>query len=157
MAKRAWCCWLSILFVSGFLTVAEGAERARILRVRQERQAAQRTREAAPVELRLEKFLMEEPAPPAGETFRVEWQPVGRALAAGVVLRFEYRQERVRNMQQLIIRYPFEIRERRMATFEIAPTASQGGGSVTAWRVRVEQDGRVLAEQRSPTWTAAAR
>lgn len=154
MAKRAACCWLSIFIFSCCLAGAYGAERATILRVRQGRQEAAPNREAAPVELRLEKFLIVAPAPVPGETFRVEWQPVGRALEAGVVLRFEYRQERVRKMQQLTIRYPFAIGQRRTATFEIAPAAAQSGGAVTAWRVRVERDGRVLAEQRSPTWSA---
>lgn len=155
MAKRASCCWLSILIFSSCLVGAYGAEQARILRVRQERQEAAPRREAAPVELRLEKFLIVQPQPASGETFRVEWQPVGRALETGVVLGFEYRQERVRNIQQLTIRYPFAIGQRRTATFEISPVAVQSGGPVTAWRVRVERGDRVLAEQRSPTWSAA--
>lgn len=155
MARKAWCGWLCLVIFSAALASAEAAERARILRVVHEREQAPANSEAAPVELRLGRFLLEDAATPTGEVFRVEWQPVGQALRAGVVLRFEYRQERVREMQQLMIRYPFDVRERRTATFEIGPAALQSGGTVTAWRVRVEQESRVLAEKRSSSWAAS--
>lgn len=131
-------------------TTAFGAtERARILRVRQDRTAAPTaTREPAPVELRLDQFLAA-PSTAPREIFRVEWKPLNYALEAGATLRFLYRQERSQATQQLAIRYPFAVREPRTATFEIAPAAVEAGGRVVAWRAVLEAEGQILAELRS--------
>lgn len=101
----------------------------------------------SPIRLELSKFI--DAQADLGETFRVRWNPGSTGLAAGAVLRFQYQQAHVKKMQVLEIRYPFSVRENRVATFEIAPKAVRRGGEVVAWCVELLQHGQRLAEKSS--------
>lgn len=101
----------------------------------------------SPVRLTLTKFIDDEAD--IGETFLVRWSPGEKGLAAGAVLRFQYQQAQVKETQVLQIRYPFPVRNNRVATFEIAPKAVQRGGEVVAWRVELLQHGKQLSGKSS--------
>lgn len=86
------------------------------------------------------------------ETFVVRWDASSSGLPAGALLTFEYRQERSERIRFLHVKYPFAVAGQRKAVFEVAGAAARAGGPVTAWRVRVVQGGRALAESRSSSW-----
>ena len=129
--------------------MADGSgQRARILRV----DTVAAGEAAALAGLHLPKFhdaLWEEP----GEEFVVTWLPRAGGSPAGTVVRFHYRQQRLRRVQTLEVVYPFVVNRSRAATFFVTSRAFERGGSVTGWRVQLVEQGRVVAEKRSPGWS----
>jgi hypothetical protein len=142
-------CWfVSTFFLLSMATQGQGSKPgATILDVERIGMAEAVQREAAPVQLRLGTFFDQDASASGPEIFRVTWRPEGNALPAGVQLRFEYRQDKVRTVQHLEIEYPFPVQNQRMATFEVSARAIAAGGPVRAWRVVVLQNGRTIAER----------
>lgn len=125
---------------------------ARILRV-EERRPPMGEAAASPSfnALHLDKFS-DERIDADGHLFFVHWQPPEGGSPAGTVVRFEYRQEDPKVVKKLEVAYPIRTNERRRATFKITGKALRQGGIVTAWRVRILEDGKVLAEDQSESW-----
>jgi len=86
------------------------------------------------------------------EVFYVHWVPQPGATVPRPKLIFEYRQERgaVRALQ---IAYPFNVTDRRKATFTVNGDTLKAGGAVTAWRTRLmSENGLLISEKRSDSW-----
>ena len=88
---------------------------------------------------------------PASDSYYVTWTP-DPSLAAKPELVLQYRQERKPNVGALVIKYPWKVQNQREATFTIREQALKQFGPVTAWRVLVRSNGRVVAEAKSPSW-----
>lgn len=88
---------------------------------------------------------------PTRQNFYVNWNP-GRGVSKDSRLVFEYRQDKIKKTQVLVITYPFSVTEARMATFTIAEKAFRTGGPVTAWRVSLVEKNRTLAQKQSKNW-----
>jgi len=85
------------------------------------------------------------------EEYKVIWSPGPGVEANTVVVQFDYMQRRIREPQSLEVKYPFAVKEQRTATFSVSKKAYRQGGEITAWRVRILQQGKVVAEQAWPS------
>jgi len=127
---------------------AQSAGGARILGVeRREEQLASRN----PMYRRMPKFAATSDKP-VREIYDVHWAPPPAGIEAGAALVFDYAQERADQVQSLTIQYPFVVQSQRKATFIISERAVLAAGRVTAWRVRLMQGRRIMAETASGAW-----
>lgn len=101
--------------------------------------------------LHIDKFV-DERLDVDGHIFLVHWDPAEGGSAPGVKVVFEYRQQDPQVTRSLEVAYPFRVTNRRCATFKITGEAFRKGGLVSAWRVRILDGGKVLAEQQSESW-----
>jgi hypothetical protein len=101
--------------------------------------------------LHLDKFA-DERIDVDGHVFHIHWEPGEGGAPPGTVVLFEYRQLDPDVIKKLEVEYNFLVTERRRATFKITGEAFRQGGLVTAWRVRILEDGKVQAEDQSKSW-----
>ena len=107
---------------------------------------------ASPVDDRMPKFMIERAL--TREVFAITWTPPAGGVEAGAVLLFEYRQKYGKTIKNLQVKYPFAVEDQRQSTFVIPGKNIKADGEVTAWRVRLVVRGRLLAEQKSRSWTS---
>ncbi|MBN1268451.1 MAG: hypothetical protein JXB04_02605 [Kiritimatiellae bacterium] len=137
---------LALLVCSESVLAQSGG--ARILSVeRREEQLSSRN----PMYRRMPKFA-DATGKPLREIYDVHWAPPAEGLEAGAVLVFDYTQEYADGAQSLSIQYPFVVRSQRKATFIISERAVMAAGRVAAWRVRLMQGRRLIAEMASGAW-----
>jgi len=86
------------------------------------------------------------------ENFKVTWSPGAYGLPAGTALRFYYQLAAADSPSALEIRYPFDITTHRTATFVIPENVIRNNGPVTAWRVVLYRNKRILATRSSAHW-----
>ena len=85
------------------------------------------------------------------EIYYVHWQPLGQALARPELL-FDYKQAKVAGTRTLRIAYPFDVTDRRRATFRLSQRARAEGGPIAGWRVRLNSGGRLVAQSSGGNW-----
>jgi hypothetical protein len=124
------------------------AEAPRIIRVEELSSADS----AATGQLQMPKFQDAAWQQP-GDEFVVTWKPNAEGSPVGTTVRFQYRQQRRKEIRTLEVTYPFVVNQSRSASFAVIGEAYQRGGRVTAWRVQILEGGRIAAERRSPDWS----
>ncbi len=98
---------------------------------------------------RLPKFTPEGRRVPQA-VLLVDWQTV-RALPAGVLVQFSYRQPGSEAVRKLDRRYDRAVTGRQQTRFAVTMSDPERD-RVSAWRVQVLYQGQVLDEQRSAAW-----
>lgn len=104
------------------------------------------------VQFRRLPLFMDEVEIEGEQVFQVYWQPPERGLPHGAVVVFEYRHPRLRKISSMSIEYDKEVRQDQIARFIVPRNDVGRWGRVTAWRVRILLNQRMLAQQTSDTW-----
>jgi len=97
-------------------------------------------------ERRLTKFM--DDWPPTGDVvYDVHWDASASGLAGPVAVLMAYRQAGSRDVRSLIVRYADGARGPQIARFRIGADQVRRDGAVTAWRIQLRQDDRVLDDR----------
>lgn len=90
---------------------------------------------------------------PSHEVFYVNWD-AGQGLGSGATVIFEYRQGRSAVNRVVKFQYPTAVAGKKRTTFNIPAVDADSGGRVSAWRVRLVHDQKILSSRVSPSWDA---
>ncbi len=88
---------------------------------------------------------------PAYEVFYVTWD-AGSSLAPATSLILEYQQERAKVGRAMKVACAAGLRGGKRTTLTIPPGEVAAAGPVKAWRVRLTQGPRTVAQLASPNW-----
>jgi hypothetical protein len=145
---------MALLLAVGSKVLADKPDVLRITRIEIDHNRTQEpTASRVSRSRRLPKFVPEGDESESGDlALAVYWRPPRQGAGPGVRVRLEYTQEHFGRAQQLEISYPFRVFKERRAEFIVPRKLLNSGGPVTAWRVRVLDGRRLLAERRSQAW-----
>jgi hypothetical protein len=101
---------------------------------------------------RLPKFMDKHEGVPH-EVFHVYWKAPREGTNPGMLVTFEYRQERGDGVRFLHVKYPLPVRGRHTTVFDIGSASGSRYGAVTEWRARMVWRGWLLAETTSQIWS----
>lgn len=150
----AWRVVVAAIFLTGAGRVSLGAPAEDTTRILSVVKRAETETADGPVKSLQGSYLPKfvEDRQPADEVYDVNWASSSDGLPAGCIVRFEYRQAGNDVVHADAHRYETAVQGSSTATFVIRGSAEGAGGPVSAWRVRVLQDKRILANKSSPSW-----
>ena len=154
MRSAIFALWGTVLLscAMGVPQTAHAATRTRIVSVTEHFEGEIPHEFGRGIQSRRLPLFMDEVEIEGEQVFQVYWKPPERGLPPGAVVVFEYRHPRLREISSMSIAYDEEVRQDQIARF-IVPRKDVGRwGRVTAWRVRILLNQRLLAQQTSETW-----
>ncbi len=141
-----------LLCLPGPLNTAEAGNRTTIINVTERFEGRMPRDFGRGVQSRRLPLFMNELEVGEEHIFEVLWRPRAQGVPPGILVHFEYRHPLRRGISKMSIEYDTEVREDQIARFIVPREDVDRWGRVTAWRIRILRDDRLLAQQTSETW-----
>jgi len=131
---------------------ARAVSEVRILRVVERLPSASVTSISRGVQERQLTKFAEELDRPEPHQLDVHWMAPSSGLIRPVSVRMLFRQSAIPEMRQMEVNYPAGTRGEHVARFTFTDKMVRDNGPVTAWRVALRVDGRLVEERMSSGW-----